>query len=700
MKSRASRSGGSLITVLCLILTVVVALPAAANHGRRTLQVRPESASLELGATHTLIAEVSREVTVSSGTVNIDFENENGPNDTDGRSFTSPDLTCSIPAGEIMCTVSYTGTIAGRDVWTAWIDHDGRDGTVEADRAELRNEVNGPGNGGTNCGGIADDGEPDCTDVVEVLWGSGRLDCDDAGLPDTERNTNPAGGGAVSNEDYSCTLTTVTGNPDAGATIKAEVINGINDPDATDGASYDSPDYTCTTGDAGGCVITVTQNEAEAGTAQVCFWVGTAAEGAILCSDESVDENQESDGSDAGNDLSDTVEKTWEVRVASGVDAEPETATTGFGTHEITATVYDQFGAVFNDPTTVSFEFFRGSPSDTDRTSPWTPDLACTTVNSTCSVTYTQSETPGTDLICVWVGDRPKTEHLTANNNNGLCDGEGLVDEDDEPGNFDRPEPGADNVDVVQKIWQNPTSAVALDCTPEDQSARRNTSPQISCRATDSAGAAVAGAEIDVEASGANDPDEANAPSPPDFSCVTNVTGTCSVSHGPRGEGLSEQQGTTVYRAWIDADNDNATVEADLTEGLNETTTPGGAEPDATDVVQIAWTSLYCDIAGTEGPDRLVGTSRGETICGLGGRDRILAGGGNDRVLGDAGNDEITGNKGGDRLEGGSGADRIGGSRGHDNLKGNGGHDRLDGSRGSDRCRGGAGNDKLFSCER
>ena len=703
--TRGHRVRGTILAVTALVVSLLpLAPPAAANHGGATLSVRPESVSRPLDASHTLTAELDRLVTVEQGSVNIDFENQSGVNDADGTTLDSPDLTCTIPARERSCSVSYTGTITGRDVWRVWIDHDGRDATVEADRTENRDESRDAGNGGTVCPGADAGGEPDCTDVVEVLWGTGALDCDDAEGPDGERQTNPSGGGTISNEVYTCTLTSAASRPDADRLIRAEVLNGINDPDLTEGPSYDSPDYRCTTGDgtqgttAGQCTITVTQNETETGTAEICFWAGTVEDGPSMCLEETTDEGQEADGSDAGNDLADEVEKTWAERGtdAGGLDAEPETAATGFGSHEITASIYDQFGAPFNGNTTVSFEFFRGSPSDTDANSPESPDLTCTTVNdAVCTAAYSQSTKGGTDLVCVWTNAAPA---MTGTNNFGTCDGEGLTDADDAAAEADAPEPSADDVDVVQKIWQNPTSATTVACSPETQRARRNTSPGIACTATDSAGVPVAGAEIDAEALGVNDPDAADAPVPPDFSCVTGTQGTCTFQHGPKGVGSTDVQGQTVYRAWIDADNDNGTTEADAAEGTDEAALPGESEPDDTDVVSITWTAVRCDIAGTQGADRLVGNKNGQVICGLGGNDRIVAGGGADRVFGDRGNDVIEGNDGNDSIEGGRGNDTLRGGDGNDSLKGGAGRDSLDGGKGRDRCTGGPGRDRVSNC--
>ena len=669
MRRRAHSIFGAFVMGMALVISLMV--PAMANHGTRTLDVTPETVSLPPGVTHTFTARISREATTATGTINIDFENESGVNDSDGTTHDSPDLTCSIPSGENECTVSYSGTATGRDIWRVWIDHDGLNSTVEADRTEGFNQERAPGDGGQNCTGAGNnDGEPDCTDVVDVRWGSGSLDCDDARGPDTEREANIAGGGNASNETYTCSAVTNLGTPNAGETVKAEVTNGINDPDATDGASYDSPDYTCETGANGRCTINVTQNENESSTATICFWIGNAEAGAQECAEEATSEGQSVDGSDAGNDLADQTELTWEQRstTGGGIDLEPESAKSELGTtYSVTASVYDQFGEPFVGSTTVYFEFFKGSPSDTDGNSPATPDASCTTVDSsTCAFEFSQTTTPGTDLLCGWINQAPVLE---GTNNNGWCQTEPLVDSDDDEKGSDAPTPASDAVDVVQKIWQKPTDATQLDCTPETSTGRRGTFHRVTCTALNSSGTAVAGAEIDVEATGSNDPDAVDQPNTPDFSCVTAANGTCSIRHGRGGIGSTSSAGSTTYRAWIDSDNDNSTTEADSGEGRDEATTPGAAEPDGTDVVERTWTMHRCTISGTGGKDRLVGTPGPDIICGLGGNDTIIGKGGNDELLGEKGNDKLSGGDGNDQLNGGKGRDSCAGGKGRDRYK-------------------------------
>ena len=66
-----------------------------------------------------------------------------------------------------------------------------------------------------------------------------------------------------------------------------------------------------------------------------------------------------------------------------------------------------------------------------------------------------------------------------------------------------------------------------------------------------------------------------------------------------------------------------------------------------------------CDLLGTWGKDRLVGTSRGEWICARPGWDSIDGRGGNDRIEAGSGNDTVVGGTGRDRIDAGGGGDTI-----------------------------------------
>lgn len=131
-------------------------------------------------------------------------------------------------------------------------------------------------------------------------------------------------------------------------------------------------------------------------------------------------------------------------------------------------------------------------------------------------------------------------------------------------------------------------------------------------------------------------------------------------------------------------------------------------------------------IFGTDGNDRIRGTSAPELIFGLEGNDRIDGGGGNDCIVGGEGNDRINdssgkdvvvggigndyidsgsgddlvrGGEGNDHLIGGSGSDVIWGEFGEDHLEGGSGNDELHGGNENDLIEGGSGNDNLFGDE-
>jgi hypothetical protein len=302
---------------------------------------------------------------------------------------------------------------------------------------------------------------------------------------------------------------------------------------------------------------------------------------------EPTEENQVANGSDTGNDLADQVDLTWQTSNSGegGLDAEPETDSNPKGTDRtITGTIYDQFGVPAQENTTINFEFFTGSAADTDGNTPVSADKTCTTVNSsTCSVTYT-SANAGRDLVCVWIHDAPS---MTGNNQGGTCDGEGLLDADDTAGSADAPQPAGDDVDVVSKTWTNAPAATQIDCGEENDKTRRTQDNVISCTATDGS-TGIANTNIDVELTGANDPDGSSQASP-DLTCTTNGSGVCSVTHAGSS---SNSLGKTSYRAWIDADYFDQTTEADQGEQRDESTPAGAgntAEPDGTDVMETTW---------------------------------------------------------------------------------------------------------------
>lgn len=630
MSSTVLKRALPLVVALALIaLLVPFGEYARANHGSRSLDVSPEQQTKDPDATGEesgvaiLTAAISSEPTFSTGALNIDFELEAGPHDSE-NSPKFPDKSCSIPVGQTSCQVSYDGTATGTDRWRVWIDHDGNNETTEADTTEGRNEQTAPGTPSTLLTGcMANQSEPDCTDVVEVKWSGlrlpGAIDCDDSGRPDTERETNTGEGGAAANERYTCHVFDENGEPlidqdpdttgDQRTTVYAENENGPNDQD--DSTSYDTPDYTCqtTAGDEiftgdNNCTIDITQAEGADGTAFICFWTeggeddGFAAAGLRHCGTdgEPVGENQKADGSDTANDLADRTELTWEDPAATSLDVESEKETLTLGSDRVlTATVYDQFGQQFAGNTVVKFEFFKRSPTDktdhsNDGNSPATVDESCTTDDGPdCTLTYSQETTAGRDLICAFINANPPMNG-TSRNASGRCAGEGVNDPDDTPDAVDAPQPTNDRVDVVETTWVNDPAATQLDCRPENSRGLVRSRHKVTCKAsTDQPNSAIANTEVDVEITGANDPDNGDSPSTPDRTCTTNANGECTFAHGG-GRG-TRSAGNTFYRAWIDVDYDDSTVEADAEEGRNEKATAGAEEPDATDVVKRKWLS-------------------------------------------------------------------------------------------------------------
>jgi hypothetical protein len=239
---------------------------------------------------------------------------------------------------------------------------------------------------------------------------------------------------------------------------------------------------------------------------------------------------------------------------------------------------------------TIFFEITGANDPDAGN-SLTTPDKTCTIQpgETSCAVSYAGPNL-GTDTIRGWVEETG-----------------GVADADEQEGAAEGTTPGrlaeADATDVVTKTWVNPATSSDLDCAPETATNPAGTSHTVGCTVRDPDGVVVSGARVDIEATGANDPDGANSLTTPDFTCTTVADGTCTFTHGTG----TSASGTTTYRAWVDADNSNATVEADQTEGNSSSSAPGSVpEGDNTDVVTKTWTpgpavGLDCD--DMTGPD-------------------------------------------------------------------------------------------------
>ncbi|HWC13743.1 MAG TPA: calcium-binding protein [Actinomycetota bacterium] len=223
-----------------------------------------------------------------------------------------------------------------------------------------------------------------------------------------------------------------------------------------------------------------------------------------------------------------------------------------------------------NDPSA-----FGNPPGDT----PQIPDFSCTTdADGRCTVSHGPS-TPraGVTTYRAWIDDDNHNATVEADREEGR-------DEARQPGS--RPE--IDDTDVVERTW----SPSRLDCEPETGSLRPGSSHTITCTARDAGGMTAAGAQIDAEATGPNDPDAGNSQTTPDFTCTTGEDGTCTLVHGPGGRGTTTTTGRTTYRAWIDHDKLDFSSTHDTGEGVNEGSAPGfSREIDDTDVTEMNWST-------------------------------------------------------------------------------------------------------------
>jgi hypothetical protein len=140
------------------------------------LDIDEKTSSSLSGTEHVLTANVVDGAGALTAGVEIDFEVVAGPGDDDGDTPETPDLSCvtgTDGARPGSCQVSYTdvGNASGTDAVLAWVDADGSDATVEADRAE---GALAQGKGGSGCApgsaGIGSTAEPDDTDCATQTW--------------------------------------------------------------------------------------------------------------------------------------------------------------------------------------------------------------------------------------------------------------------------------------------------------------------------------------------------------------------------------------------------------------------------------------------------------------------------------------------------------------------------------------------------
>lgn len=533
-------------SALCLVALVLAPQEASAYHDGIHLEVTPEIQAVPVGTSAVLTAVIVGNEGFPTGAqrdTEIDFENENGANDFDGTTRETPDLSCTISIGSSSCSVEYDGNRTGKALFRAWIDTDlgpvdnsdkdeGRfagsgDCRQKDDRGSdcLANATNGLPVPGSMCpnqpGGTAPQvpgAEPDCTDVVQIDFvenAAGTLDCDDAGPPDTEHETNRPNDPANSLDDeasierYTCTVRDQFGNLKNDTEVFGEIENGINDPDGIDGASYTSPDRRCTTGPQGStslvpkgqCEISVTQAEFELGTARICFWVGSLSDGGTLCPSEEPEAGAGSDGSDQADNAADVVELTWEALGDLALDCAPEA---GFSLVKndgaIECSAFSSISEGFVGGVKIKVEAAGANDPD-DSDSPQTQDsqpsgtnlnpLSCTTgPNGRCIVKH-RGDNPGQTIYRAWIDDE-----IPEPGSNGVDQDVDQIEGQEEktvPGTTGEP----DSTDVVITTWgEGPT---AITASPKTADAWVGDCHEITVTATDKDGNPAAGVRIDIE---------------------------------------------------------------------------------------------------------------------------------------------------------------------------------------------------------
>jgi Bacterial Ig-like domain (group 1)/RTX calcium-binding nonapeptide repeat (4 copies) len=402
-------------------------------------------------------------------------------------------------------------------------------------------------------------------------------------------------------------------------------ITGANNLDGN--STTNDPDLTCSI-PVGQSSCTTSYVGPTTGTDTIRGWVV----GDTIDTDEEQSSSEEELPDPAGDepDTTDVVTKTWVAGAASRLDCSPETDQNETGdSHTVTCTATDQFG---NGVSGQEIDWELEGANDPDDVQTGTPDYECTTNSSgSCSMTTgplgsqgnTSSTEAGTTTYRAWLDKDGTDSNITeADNTEGRCaesdgtnaDEAGCANESgvtETPGETAEP----DTTDVVTKTWVS----APLNCSPETDVNPTGTNHTITCTARNAAGALSSGILIDVEAYGANPVDSGDSPGTPDFTCTTDVTGTCSVTHGPAGRGTTNDFGTTLYRAWVDEDGvhtgtanpaaqSHGNYEGDQGEGpytgsdpdasssQTSTAQPGNtAEPDKTDVVSKTWTASRID---------------------------------------------------------------------------------------------------------
>ncbi|MBI4729150.1 MAG: hypothetical protein HY775_06555 [Acidobacteria bacterium] len=390
------------------------------------------------------------------------------------------------------------------------------------------------------------------------------------------------------------------GTPLTGETINFEFFSGS--PSDIDGNTPPSPDRTCATGGSSWCSTTYTQSST-AGTDLLCVWVGAAPGMAGSTCTGNAGAEGLTDATGDGNDVTpspaddnaDVVQRVW----AAGRDAFPGETISGAS------------GSVTGTNTGATGE--GSEPNHNGNSSPLESIWFSWTAPSNGLWAFT-TDNPGTDYdttMGIYTG--------------GAVDALAQIDADDDSGSgltslvtffaqsgttYRVAVDGWGGEDGDFELSWAPSGAQVgrLEITLEtDNNQTGSGAHTVRAHTFLSTGSHVSGVNVDFEITGAGDPDGAYSPNTPDRTCTTTTDGHCAVTTP------DTAVGSTTVRGWTDSDGNNATVEADATEGrlsststdclsgeppaqndpagaCTGTATPGGtAEPDKTDVVETLW---------------------------------------------------------------------------------------------------------------
>ena len=694
-RAKGPKTLAGLVVIACF-MALVPASQALANHGTCVLDLTPETATNQLGATHVVTATLrpaGTDVNTTTGTSPTCTTRGSGPVDvlfevtsTDAAATYNPtnvdrqdtrlqpDLGCTIATNATSCSVSYTRTAGGgSDSIVGWFS--------DADTV---------------------------TDTVTKTWTAPQASYLNV-TPDSDANPPRTA------HTLTATVRDSAGNPIAGINVDFELMSGPNADLNTTRA-----DLECATGTAGTCTVTytdATNDPAPPGNVDtVCAWLdpenddvyapfGSDARDGGDCDQEAVDETEDSAvaGSDAfGNDFTDKVTKTW---TPPSLTFTPAGDTASVGTcNAFTITLRDGgergISGVNLDVEQVHQAATNGVTGDEPIVSFCTPsegpnlstvdegrgDLRESPDNPGTAGGETSGRTDANGQITIGVFVAPA----------GSSDGTGTVTVSAwQESSTDNDDPDtAETRGSVTKTWVT-AEARTIDCDPETSILELGSAASIGCIVRDRFGAALANQAVVFTTTGPGH--------------LTTATRVLTDANGRVAVGAASfQMGTQSIAATLESDL-LGTEPTEVDQCDRPAGDPFGAPAgECADTVTVSWTlpttgtpvPAICQTTpgafiGTDGDDVIVGTTGSDLVCGRGGNDTLRGLAGPDRLIGGAGTDRLAGAEGRDRLVGGDDSDVLLGGDGPDLVSGGNGNDTLKGGAGGDTLRGNAGQDRL-----